>query len=37
VVGHVVLLAIAILLTVGMCWSYVTRRLSGQVDTDDVE
>ena len=37
VVGHVVLLAIAILLTVGMSWSHVTRRLSGQVDTDDVE
>jgi hypothetical protein len=35
-VAHVVLVAIAILLTVGMSWSHVTRRLSGQVDTDDV-
>ena len=35
-VAHVVLLAIAILLTIGMSWSHVTRRLSGQVDTDDV-
>jgi hypothetical protein len=36
VVAHVVLLAIAILLTIGMSWSHVTRRLTGQVDTDEV-
>lgn len=37
VVAHVVLLAIAILLAVGMSWSHVTRRLTGQVDTDEVD
>jgi Family of unknown function (DUF6524) len=36
-VAHVVLLAITILLTVGMSWSHVTRRLSGQVDMDEVD
>ena len=34
--GHVVLVVIALLLAVGMSWSHVTRRLSGQVDTDEV-
>jgi hypothetical protein len=28
---------LAALLTLGMCWSHVTRRISGQVDVDDVE
>lgn len=36
-VSHVVLVAITILLTIGMSWSHVTRRLSGQVDTDEVD
>jgi hypothetical protein len=35
-VAHVVLLAIAILLAIGMSWSHLTRRLTGQVDTDEV-
>ncbi|MES2605334.1 MAG: DUF6524 family protein [Pseudomonadota bacterium] len=28
---------LASLLTVGMCWSHVTRRMSGQVDVDEIE
>lgn len=28
---------LAALLTVGMSWSHIRRRLSGQVDTDDVD
>src|SRR5262249_38087517 len=36
-IGHVVLIALAILLTAGMSWSFVSRRMSGQVDTDVVE
>jgi hypothetical protein len=37
VVGHVALVVVALLLAVGMSWSHVTRRLTGQVDTDEVE
>lgn len=36
-VSHVVLVAITLLLTIGMSWSHVTRRLSGQVDMDEVD
>jgi hypothetical protein len=36
-VSHVVLVALTILLTVGMSWSHVTRRMSGQIDTDEVD
>jgi hypothetical protein len=35
-VGHVVLAVVAVLLAVGMSWSHITRRLTGQVDTDEV-
>ena len=35
-VVHVVLGVVALLLAVGMSWSHVTRRLTGQVDTDEV-
>jgi hypothetical protein len=35
-IGHVVLLALALVLTLGMTWSHLSRRLSGQVDTDDI-
>jgi hypothetical protein len=28
---------LAVLLTVGMCWSHLTRRMSGQVDVDTAE
>jgi hypothetical protein len=27
----------ALLLTVGMCWSFITRRVSGQIDVDEIE
>jgi len=27
---------VAMLLTVGMCWSFLTRRMSGQIDVDQV-
>ncbi|MBI1423795.1 MAG: hypothetical protein GC149_10055 [Gammaproteobacteria bacterium] len=36
-VSYSVLTIISIILTVGMIWSHVRRRLSGQVDTDEVE
>ncbi len=28
---------IAAILAIGMCWSHIRRKLTGQVDTDDVE
>jgi len=33
---HIALVAIALVLGVGMSWSLVSRRLTGQVDTDQV-
>lgn len=33
----IILIFISLLLAIGMSWSHVRRRLSGQVDTDDVE
>ena len=33
----VVLVCLSLLLAVGMSWSHVRRRISGQVDVDDVE
>jgi len=35
--SHLVLAVVAIVLAVGMSWSHVSRRLSGQIDTDDVD
>lgn len=35
-IAHIVLIALALVLTVGMSWSHLSRRISGQVDTDDV-
>jgi hypothetical protein len=32
-----VLLLISLILAVGMSWSHIRRRLTGQVDVDDVE
>lgn len=32
----VIELFLALLLTVGMCWSHITRRLTGQVDVDEL-
>jgi len=34
---HIALLVVAAVMAIGMSWSHVRRRLSGQVDTDDVE
>jgi hypothetical protein len=36
-VTWIVLFATSGILAVGMSWSHVRRRLSGQVDTDDVD
>lgn len=33
----VIEILLAAMLTVGMCWSHVTRRMSGQVDVDEIE
>lgn len=32
-----VLILVSLLLAIGMSWSHVNRRMTGQVDTDDVE
>ncbi len=37
VIAHAVLVSTAILLTVGMSWSHLSRNLTGQVDTDSVD
>lgn len=37
VLHHIVLVIISAVLTVGMAWSLITRRLSGQVDIDQVD
>jgi len=34
---HVSLVVVAIVMAVGMSWSHVRRRMSGQVDTDEVD
>lgn len=36
-VTYMVLFVIAALLTVGMSWSHIRRRLSGQFDVDEIE
>jgi hypothetical protein len=33
----VIEILLSALLTVGMCWSHFTRRMSGQVDVDEIE
>jgi hypothetical protein len=35
-IAHIALVSIALVLGVGMSWSLVSRRLTGQVDTDQV-
>ena len=35
-IAHLILIAVSILLAIGLSWSYVTRKLSGQQDTDNV-
>lgn len=34
---YVVEILIAVILAIGMSWSHIRRRLSGQLDTDDVD
>jgi len=36
-IAHAILIVLAIILSMGMSWSHVSRRMSGQVDTDGVE
>jgi hypothetical protein len=36
-IAHIALIAIGLVLGVGMSWSLVSRRLTGQVDTDQVD
>jgi hypothetical protein len=36
-IGHIILIAVALLLTAGMTWSHLSRKLTGQIDTDTVE
>lgn len=35
-IAHIVLVAVGLVLGVGMSWSLLSRRLTGQVDTDQV-
>lgn len=37
VISYAVLLIIALILAVGMSWSHIRRRMSGQYDMDDVD
>ena len=37
VLTYVIEVAIGAILTVGISWSHIRRRISGQLDTDDVE
>ena len=34
---HVAMVVIAVVMAVGMSWSHVRRRLTGQVDTDEID
>jgi hypothetical protein len=35
-ISHLILIILALMLAVGMSWSHLTRRLSGQIDTDQI-
>ncbi len=37
VMTHIILIVISAILAVGLSWSHITRRLTGQVTTDEVE
>jgi hypothetical protein len=37
VLSHAALLVVALVLAIGLSWSHVRRRLTGQVDTDELE
>lgn len=36
-IAHLVLVGLALVLTLGMSWSHLSRKLTGQVDTDDID
>ncbi len=35
-ISHIILIILALVLAVGMSWSHLNRRLSGQIDTDQI-
>ena len=35
-IAHLILVAVSLVLAIGMSWSHISRRLSGQMDTDNV-
>ncbi len=35
-IAHLVLIAVGLVLAIGLSWSHITQRLSGQTDTDNV-
>lgn len=35
-IAHLVLIAVSLVLAIGLSWSHITQRLSGQTDTDTV-
>lgn len=37
VLGYVALVLLSVLLAVGISWSHIRRRITGQIDVDDVE
>ena len=37
IISYLVLLLLSIILATGMSWSHIKRRLTGQIDVDDVE
>ena len=37
VISYAVMIIITLILSIGMSWSHIRRRWSGQVDTDDVD
>jgi len=35
-ISYIVLVIVALVLAIGMSWSHLTRRLTGQIDTDEI-
>ncbi len=35
-IAHLILIAVSLVLAIGLSWSHISRRLSGQLDTDNV-
>jgi len=35
-IAHLILIAVSLVLAIGLSWSHITQRLSGQTDTDNV-